>query len=301
MARMYTRPNAPGSHSNNLVKNRGVDSGTIHFLEGGGTADRKMVFEGRLSQLRQALAGLRYKSITREDPGSGTNGKICTHGKMCGQASASVREELGGYGGTGFDSIVILVDDLGNSDRVCDGGGLDPLANCYLVPGTPRVATAVIELAVKPRETNEFGKRAYSVDERQPCTQCYILHPIDKDLCIHVELFFILPDGPGHSYRRSALDAYTQAQRTVWTTEFRKPCTGFYRMQWQDSLGGGVKLGDGSSGLLIDGREFPEKGFMADSRSHAHGDATPGAPLDDDVRRFLDAQQQGSSRPWEGR
>lgn len=87
----------------------------------------------------------------------------------------------------------------------------------------------------------------------------------------------------------------------MWEAEFRKPCTGFYRMQWQDTLGGGVKLGDRSSGLLLDGREFPEKGFMADSKSHAHGDATPGTPLDDDVRRFLEAQQQASNRPWEGR
>jgi hypothetical protein len=167
MARMYTRPDAPGSDSNNLHKIRGADSGTIHFVEGGGTADRKMVFEGRLSQVRQALAGLRYKSVTREDPGRDENGKVCTAGKMCGQSSASMRADLGGYGGTGFDSIVILVDDMGNSDRVCDGGGADPLANCYLMPGTPRVATAVIELAVKPRETNEFGQRARSVDERQ--------------------------------------------------------------------------------------------------------------------------------------
>ena len=34
-------------------------------------------------------------------------------------------------------------------------------------PGVPRIATAVIELAVKPRETNEFGQRAKSVDEKE--------------------------------------------------------------------------------------------------------------------------------------
>ena len=51
MNRLYTRPDAPGTSSSNVHKRRGTDGGAIHFLEGGGTADRKMVFEGRLSQV----------------------------------------------------------------------------------------------------------------------------------------------------------------------------------------------------------------------------------------------------------
>ena len=83
-------------------------------------------------QVREAIAGLRYKILSREDPGSGPNGRVCTQGKMCGQVSGSLRADLGGWGGTGFDSIVITVDDQGHSRRVCGDGGADPLAQCFL-------------------------------------------------------------------------------------------------------------------------------------------------------------------------
>mmetsp|Transcript_8982 Transcript_8982/g.22461 ORF Transcript_8982/g.22461 Transcript_8982/m.22461 type:complete len:179 (-) Transcript_8982:26-562(-) len=178
---------------------------------------------------------------------------------------------------------------------------MDPLAECVLEPGEPRTAVAVIELAVKPKETNALGDRARHVDEKLECAPCYRRHPIEKDLCIHSELYFISPDTPGHSYSRAALDKYTEAQRRVWEKEFSKPCDNFYRLRWSDNEGRGVVLADGANGRLEDGREFKERGYVADSNSHAHGDATPGEPLSDDVRRFMSAQQAGAFRPWEGR
>lgn len=72
-----------------------------------------------------------------------------------------------------------------------------------------------------------------------------------QDLCIHTELYFMSPDTPGHSYSRSSLARYSEAQRRVWEKEFSKPCTGFYRQYWSDNEGFGVKITDGSEGRSV--------------------------------------------------
>ncbi len=51
---------------------------------------------------------------------------------------------------------------------------------CYLEPGEPRITHAVIELAIRPKQTNSLADRARHVDEKLPCMDCYIQHPVDK-------------------------------------------------------------------------------------------------------------------------
>ena len=54
-------------------------------------------------------------------------GRRCTHGDMCGQSGGAQTNYVGGYGGAGYDVITLVVDDKGNSERVCANGGADPL------------------------------------------------------------------------------------------------------------------------------------------------------------------------------
>ena len=61
--------------------------------------------------------------------------------------------------------------------------------------------------------------------------------------------YWAATDVPGHSYRISSYQAYTQPQREVWDREFSKPCDDFYRTSLSD-LGGDVSLNDASRSYL---------------------------------------------------
>jgi len=300
----WQRPQVKGVDILNNAKWRGLDAGLLYFIEGGGTADRRMVFEGRLSAVQRAVRGLRYKSRYSADPAATVGlGRTCTHGIMCGQSGGARSNYMGGYGAAGYDVITIVVDDKGNSERVCANGGADPLGECTLQAATPLRVRAVIEVTVTPKESNSLGQRSSSWDDNPRCKECYQPHPLDDDLCLHVSRYWAAPDVPGHSYRISVWNAYTEAQRLVWEQEFNKPCDEHFRTKWSD-LGGDVHLNDGSAGVLAQdptGRDS----FVADTNSHAHGDPSTSEPIDDDVRRFMASlsadNEHMKTRPWEGR
>ncbi|EKX51148.1 hypothetical protein GUITHDRAFT_103068 [Guillardia theta CCMP2712] len=270
-------PQVPGVSNLNLAAWRGRDAAILHFLEGGGTADRRMIFEGPLAAVQQALRGLRYKSPSRV-PGWSPAGRVCAAGLLCGLADSSLQTLLGGYGGTGADEITILVDDLGNSDRVCQGGGADPLAVCTFQPGTARRAQALLEVTTWPRPTNSLGSQANAFTDHPACVPCYVLHPSDSDLCMHIELYWSDPDLPGNSYSRKALEAYTEGQRQVWEEEVRKPCEGFLQTSWNDD-GGPVRLSTSSSGTLALGREGSRRILEED------GEKSPGGGTDNNAKK----------------
>ena len=162
----------------------------------------------------------------------------------------------------------------------------------------------MIELNIRPAPTNEFGDRAAAaaLEADRPCLPCYEQHPANRDLCLHIQLYWAAPDNPGHAYSRAAMAAYTEAQRAVWAREFGKPCDQFYRATFNDQ-GGDVRIGDQAFTGLGDG-ETPAmtRGTLADSVSHGHGDPTPlPGRGDDDLRRLMDSVSVPPFRPWEGR
>jgi len=262
------------------------------------------VFQGRLAAVQRALRGLRYKSRYSADPAAQAGvGRTCTHGLMCGQSGGARSNYMGGYGGAGYDVITIVVDDMGNSERVCADGGADPLGTCVMQPAAPLRTRAVLGVTVVPKSGNSVGQRASDWQDEPPCKPCYELHPLDKDLCLHVARYWAATDVPGHSYRISSYQAYTQPQREVWDREFSKPCDDFYRTSLSD-LGGDVSLNDASRSYLEQDLSGART-VIADANSHAHGDPSTKEPIDDDVRRFMESlqgdAQHHKTRPWEGR
>jgi len=185
--RPWQRPQVKGVDVSNNAKWRGLSAGLLYFEEGGGTADRRMVFQGRLAAVQRALRGLRYKSRYSADPAAQPGvGRTCTHGLMCGQSGGARSNYMGGYGGAGYDVITIVVDDMGNSERVCVNGGADPLGTCVLQPAAPLRTRAVLGVTVVPKSGNSVGQRASDWQDEPPCKPCYQLHPLDNDLCLHV-------------------------------------------------------------------------------------------------------------------
>lgn len=157
---------------------------------------------------------------------------MCTAGRMCAQTSASLASRYAAYGARGYDAISITVSDNGHSERVCSDGGKDPLAPCQIRPGAEQIAHAVLEVTIVPKSSNQLGSRAtsYATAEQAAfngppsCMECYVGHPADSDLCVHVELYWGAPDKPGHSYRLSALKHYSAPQRRAWEEHARRPC-----------------------------------------------------------------------------
>ena len=306
----WQRQQVLGVDSLNNAKWRTLSAGSnpalLYFIQGGGTADRRMIFEGRLSAVQRALRGLRYKSQYSADPAAGAAsgvGRMCTHGLMCGQSSGAQSNYLGGYGAAGYDVVTITVNDLGNSERLCEKGGADPLGQCVLEPAAPLQARAVLEVTVRPRGGTSLGQRASDWQDDPVCKPCYQLHPLDGDLCVHASRYWAAPDVPGHAYRLSTWRAYSVAQRMVWDQEFNKPCDDLVRTQWSD-VGGDVRLSASSAGdLAMDASGA--RSFVADSNSLAHGDPAAVPDVDDDLRRFMSSlpneDAHMNTRPWEGR
>jgi hypothetical protein len=191
----FAVPAAHGGQPQNLAKRRGLDAGGLHFDEGAGVADRRVVFSGPLRAARAALAGLRYVSRYDADPGgAGAGERPCAGGLLCGQVGGSAYSALGGYGAVGYDELRITVDDNGHSDRLCGAGSR---AACVFARGAPQRAAALIELTIAPGDApGAVGARAGALDGPglgPECLLCYAPHPADPDLCVHESLY---PVGP---------------------------------------------------------------------------------------------------------
>ena len=131
-----------------------------------------------------------------------------------------------------FDTFAIqpsLSNIVGTRDNIASFGTLihDEMTLVVSYPnknasGTLRLLkdAAVIEITSVPDLVNYRGEQPTPRSVPKECLPCYEMDPTDPDICIHQELYFGDPRGSGHSYKRSAFDMYSEAQRLEWRSRF---------------------------------------------------------------------------------